>query len=170
MGRSVRIAVTVMLAGLAMIHPAHAEDACAGFKWPIDIERGWFIEGPALDVAVGGSVPSVPDRAIRSALAPSSQVALAVEPRRKPAPDSSSGLVTLASIPVDGTYQITLSDDAWIEVVQGDAAVPVTDFSGVKGCAGVRKSVRFDLKAGAAKLQITGAPASQILIAIRRVP
>ncbi|RTL69323.1 MAG: hypothetical protein EKK41_13945 [Hyphomicrobiales bacterium] len=155
---------------LAATNPANAQDACATFKWPIEIERGWFADGTPLQVAAGGSVPEIPDRAIRVTLAPANQTALIVEPRRKPAADSSSGVFAIAGIPAAGTYQVTLSQDAWIEVVQDGAALPAAEFSGVKGCAGVRKSVRFDLKGGPAHVQITGAPASQILIAIRRVP
>ncbi len=174
MRRSDRTAVALALIGAvclsAAVNTANAQDPCATFKWPIDIEWGWFADGTPLQVAAGGSLRGIPERAIRFALLPVGEVALIVEPRRKPAAHSRSGVFAIAGIPAAGTYQLTLSEDAWIEVVQDGAALPAVEFSGVKGCAGVRKSVRFDLKAGPAQVQITGAPTSQILIAIRRVP
>ena len=65
-----------------------------------------------------------------------------------------------------GLYQITLSDEAWVDVVQNGARVKSSDFSGQKACPGVRKSVRFDLAAGPATLQISNAESAKINLAI----
>ena len=65
-----------------------------------------------------------------------------------------------------GLYQITLSDEAWIDVVENGARVKSSDFSGQKACPGVRKSVRFDLAAGPATLQISNSESPKINLAI----
>ena len=65
-----------------------------------------------------------------------------------------------------GFYQITLSEDAWLDVVQNDAILRSAAFSGKQGCAGMRKSVRFELAQAPAVVQISGAAARQIRIVV----
>jgi hypothetical protein len=52
---------------------------------------------------------------------------------------------------------------------QDGVAIPSTDFSGVKGCDGLRKSVRFDLKPEPALIEISGSPAAHLLLAARKI-
>jgi hypothetical protein len=72
----------------------------------------------------------------------------------------------ISGLPKAGLYEITLSDEAWIDVVQGGASVKSSDFSGQKNCPGVRKSVRFPLAAGAATVEISNAASAAIQVAI----
>ena len=56
-----------------------------------------------------------------------------------------------------------------IDLVQNGASLEATDHSGVKDCPGLRKSVRFSVGAAPVALQISGAPADNIKVAVRRV-
>ncbi len=78
-----------------------------------------------------------------------------------------SGTLTL-NIPKTATYQVTISADGWIDVVQNGVAVKASAHTGDRLCLGLRKSVRFPLHAGPAIVQVSGAPENAIRIAIRR--
>ncbi len=137
---------------------AQEKDACAGFKWSVARERGWFA-APA-PAASGAAI--VVGRGYAVALQPTGSVAFRLPPERAPKAGAFGATLEAADIGAPGPYQITLSDEAWIDVVQGDARLKSTAFSGQKDCPGVRKSVRFDLKAGALTIQVSNA-ASAIL-------
>jgi hypothetical protein len=77
--------------------------------------------------------------------------------------------VTIGGIAKPGTYQVTLSDEAWIDMVQGGAFVASTDHSGAKECPGVRKLVRFNLAAGPLVVETSQASVTTLKIAIRPV-
>ena len=79
------------------------------------------------------------------------------------------GMLAFAAPDKAGVYQVTLSSEGWIDLVQGGAALGSADHSGAKNCPGLRKSVRFDIGAAPVVLQISGAPAETIKIAIRPV-
>lgn len=140
------------------------------FKWPIEVERGWFAAPQAIEVAPSAVLTALPAHSFGLSLLAPRAVDFIVPPKRPPADDSGNAVVTLARIPAAATYQVTLSEDAWIEIVQDGKPVPAKEFSGVKGCSGVRKSIRFALALGSAQLQISGAAGKRILVAITRVP
>ena len=75
-------------------------------------------------------------------------------------------MLKIQALPKAGVYEITLSDEAWVDVVQNGARVKSSDFSGQKNCPGVRKSVRFTLASGAATVQISNAASASIQVAI----
>ena len=64
-----------------------------------------------------------------------------------------------------GLYIVTVSDYAWIDLVQNDAYLKPKGFSGVTGCNGARKSVRFDLSAGPVTIQVSGVAKDAINVA-----
>ena len=141
---------------------AQEKDACGGFKWSVARERGWFAElAPA---ASGAAI--VAGRGYAVALQPTASVAFRLPPERAPKPGAFGATLEVADIDASGPYQITLSDEAWIDVVQGEARLKSTAFSGQKDCPGVRKSVRFDLKARAATIQVSEAASAVLDLAI----
>src|SRR5271169_5529257 len=81
-------------------------------------------------------------------------------------PGAFGGVLKISGLPKAGLYEITLSDEAWVDVVQNGASVKSSDFSGQKNCPGVRKSVRFPLAAGSATVQISNAASAAIQLAI----
>jgi hypothetical protein len=139
---------------------ATARADCDHFKWSVANERTWFAsaqplpaEGGAADVGAGYAVTLAKD------------VKLPVAPEREPKPDTFAAVLTAPKLEA-GLYQITLSEEAWIDVAQDGKLVKSSDFSGQRDCPGVRKTVRFPLAAGAAAIEISNANVSQVKFAI----
>lgn len=142
---------TALLAG-----PAFAQDAdCANFKWPINRELTAF-KGDGLPVvASGAALPGLVEAA-QLKLLPQDQVTYTMAPKRAPKHTPAyGGSFTLPPIASGDTYQVTISDDAWIEVAQNGAALKQTGFTGSHSCKAVHKSVRFSLATGPATVEIS---------------
>jgi len=149
----------------AAIGGANAQDAsgCGKFKWSVARERAWFAASPK-PVDAGAEV-GAGDSGYVVALVAGDAAGFVAAPGRAPKPGTFGGVVK-TSISKAGPYQITLSDEAWIDVVQNGASVKSSGFSGQKTCPGVRKSVRFDLAAGPATVQISNAEVAKIMLAV----
>ncbi len=155
---------------LALLAPcvAQADDlsACSKFKWSIERER-LLLASPkplaadgALDIGVSG---------FHVALADGDKFAFSAKPQRAPKPGTHAAALTLA-VKTDGVYDVTLSDEGWIDVVDHGQTIASTAFSGQKGCPGVRKSVRFDLKAGEFVVQLSNIDSDAINVAVAPAP
>jgi len=153
---------------VALLGGARAQDnaSCDKFKWSVARERALFSAGPRA-VASGATIAGGAAYAV--ALAPSQSVAFAMAPERAPKPGTFGATLAVA-IDKPGSYQVTLSDEAWLDVVQAGAEVKSSAFSGQKDCPGVRKSVRFDLAAGPATLQISNAAGAALNVALEPAP
>jgi len=69
-------------------------------------------------------------------------------------------------VPKAGTYRITLSEGAWIDVIQDGAALKATAHSGATGCDGVRKSVKFELAPGPMIIELSGTTAHAVALVV----
>jgi len=134
---------------------------CDKFKWPVDRERALL--AVAKPVAIGADVV---DGSARLNLVPITEIRLPTEPSRRPKPDTFSGFVGYPSPPHAGTFRVTISEPGWIDVVQEGERIKSGPFSGVTGCEGIRKSVKFDLKASPFIVEISGSPVKDIAIAV----
>lgn len=158
----------LLLAALALLAgalPARAQDAsgCAKFKWPVDRERSAF-GTPGLQVVESGKpLPGIMDPAIVR-LKPVGEAQFAQPPGRKPKEGTFGAAFKTPPIAVAGTYQITISDEAWIDVIQDGRALRPEAFSGAPDCPNVRKSLRFKLAAGQATVQISGSAADSVKV------
>ncbi len=160
-----RLLTLALLLGLASPHPAAAQDAsgCAKFKWPVDRERSAF-GTPGLQTVEGGKpLPGIMDPAIVK-LKPIAEAGFVQPPGHKPKDGTFGAVFKTPPIAVAGTYQITLSDEAWIDVLQDGHEVRSSAFSGQKDCPDVRKSVRFPLNQGQATVQISGSTSDSIKV------
>jgi hypothetical protein len=157
------VALALVLGAISAGARAQEKNSCDQFKWSVARERGWFAAG-AKPAASGATI--VAEQGYAVTLQPSESVAFRVNPERAPKPGSFGAALNVADIGKPGLYQITLSDEAWLDVVQGDAEVKSIGFSGQKDCPGVRKTVRFDLKAGPATLQLSNAAGAAINVAL----
>ena len=155
-----------LLLVVSLASAARAQDAtsCDKFKWSIARERAWIAAG-AKPVAAGTEIP-LAEQAYAVTLVPDETAGFALPPERAPKPGAFGGVLKIPALPKAGIYEITLSDEAWVDVVQNGASVKSSDFSGQKNCPGVRKSVRFSLAAGAATVQISNAASASIQVAI----
>lgn len=151
------------LTGAVLAAPAlgRAEEGCAGFAWPLTREQAWFAASPA-PLAEGAAL-SVGAASV--ALRPQTEIAFTAPPERPAKAVAPRGAVLRLSLPA-GLYQITLSDNAWVDVVQDGARLAVAGFSGRTDCPGLRKSVRFRLAEGPAVLQLSDAAVERMLIAV----
>lgn len=161
---------TALLVALAASAQAEENPACAKFKWPLITEKSWFETGTLARLASGASVATLADGAFTVTLAPSAGITFKLKPEGKEKPDKPLGaIISFAEVAAPGAYQVTLSDEAWIDIVQDGKYRPSGEFSGVHGCPGLRKSVRFEFAKGPLMLQLSGASAAQIKVAIRPV-
>jgi len=141
---------------------AHAEEpACASFAWPLARELALLDAKGVRAVESGATIRF--GEGVGVALRPMADVAFAAQPERLPKiPASFAGLLRIEAPARPGLYQVTLSEEAWIDVVQDGARLRAGAFSGKTGCPGMRKSVRFDLSASPVIVQISGAAADRV--------
>jgi hypothetical protein len=102
----------------------------------------------------------------RLALQPLAQAKLAMPPERAPKDAASFAGARQVAVPAAGLYQVSLSDYAWVDLIQDGRYVKVAAFSGALDCPGLRKIVRFALKAGTAAVQVSGVAGDSIAIAV----
>src|SRR6476620_6238469 len=105
---------------IALAAPANAEEnpACGQFKWPLTTEKSWFEAGNLHDLESAATLDALTEGAFTVTLKPSADVGFALKPEGKPSPDKPLGaIVSFAAVTTPDSYQITLSDEAWIDVV-----------------------------------------------------
>ncbi len=152
--------VFLIAVALAVAAPALAQEpvGCDKFKWPLDHERA-LLASPS-QLSSGATMPQPLAAAVTLALVPLADAKLPVAPSRAPkSPDTYAGFVDAPAVAKPGTYRVTLGAPAWIDVVQNGQAVKSTAFSGASGCAGLAKSVKFELSAAPFIVELSGTTA-----------
>lgn len=156
-----------ILLALLMAAPALAQEpiGCDKFKWPVDRERALLANPTQM---VSGSTVSQPlSEAVLVVLVPIADANLPLAPSRAPKSSNTyAGFVRVPAIPQAGTYRITLSHGAWIDVVQEGHELESVTFSGVSGCDGIAKSVKFELAPVPFVIELSGATASAVAIVV----
>ncbi len=147
-----------------------AADPCARYKWDVTPERALFATAasPVTAAKEGQSAPHIAtDRAYRVQLAPAAQVVFPTAPgKASPAEGSYSGVLAL-TVPVTGSYRVSVDLPVWIDVVADSRLLPPTDYEGQYGCDAPRKIVQFSLKANEPLiLQLSGVtqPSARVTI------
>jgi hypothetical protein len=149
---------------LATTEAAAQEVNCRNFSWSMGRTIDLFDE-PLPTVQNNQALPK--EGAFALLLKPAADVIYLTPPER--GSDSGlGGVVTIESIPA-GRYQIALSDDAWVDAIQGNAHLPALASSRTRECPGVVRSVDVEVKGEPLTLQIGGAHAQRINIAVVRV-
>ncbi len=88
-------------------------------------------------------------------------------PERKPKSERwFGGMLRLPALDKPGIYQVTLSEEAWIDVVQDGRYARSVGSTGRSDCPTLRKSVRLDLGAAPFVLQISGVTSESVVIVI----
>ena len=155
---------------IASLVPAAAEDGCEKFAWSLARERAVFAAADKTTSASGETLTSLPAGALVIRLQPGAQVNFEMPPERKPRIETwHGGMVRLPALAKPGIYQITLSDDAWIDVIQNGRYARSVGSTGRSDCPGVRKSVRLDLDASPVVLQVSGVAPDTIAVTIAPV-
>jgi hypothetical protein len=147
--------------------PAFAQEpvGCDKFKWPLDHERT-LLASPS-QMASGAEMPQPLATAVTVALLPYADAKLPVPPSRAPkAAGSFAGFINASGVPQPGTYRVTLSAPAWIDVIQYGHALQSTAFSGATGCPGIAKSVKFELGAAPFAVELSGTTAEALTFVV----
>jgi hypothetical protein len=149
-----------------------AADPCARYKWDVTQERALFAAAasPVTAAKDGQSPPRIAaDRAYRVQLAPAAQVVFPTAPgKASPAEGSYSGVLAL-TVPVTGSYRVSVDLPLWIDVVADSRLVTPTDYEGEDGCDAPRKIVKFSLKANEPLiLQLSGVTETAVRVTIVR--
>jgi len=147
---------------------AAAQDlsGCEKFAWPLARERAWFAAPSKQSVASGTSLDKVPIAAVTVTLEPASRAKFALPPERAASADKYGGSVSLSAPDRPGLYQVTASEDAWIDVVQDGRFVKSVGSTGQRDCPGLRKSLRFDLRQAPFVIQVSGVASETITLAV----
>ncbi len=164
MSRS-RVALAALLAALPSLGAADEPKGCDAFKWSIERERAALVATGKPAIANGGALAY--DVAATLRLAPLAEAGLPRAPERAPrSTQSFAGHFTLAAPAAPGSFRITLASEGWIDLVDNGVFLRPKGFSGVVGCEGARKSVRFDLPARALDLQLSGVKDSEVAVIV----
>lgn len=161
MRRTLLVTLALLIAAPAL---AQESSGCDKFKWPLEKERALLAH--AAPISSGGELPATLTAAVKIALAPVADAKLPTPPTRAPKPDTYAGFVRVTAPVKAGTYKVTLTDNAWVEVVQDGQNLKTGAFSGVHGCEGLRKSVKFDLKEAPFVVTISNMSAKEIGVVV----
>jgi hypothetical protein len=162
-------AAAVFLTWCLIAAPALAEEpvGCDKFAWPLDKERALLTSANTVTVASGMKLALPLPVAVTIDLSPFADAKLPMAPERAPRqPSSFAGYVAVPAPPQAANYKVTLSSEAWIDVVQNGHFLKSVAHTGASGCEGIRKSVKFNLDAAPFTVQLSGVPANKIGVAI----
>ena len=155
---------------LLVVSPAFAAEepsGCDKFKWNIDHARAALTAPDRVKLNTGGELTAVPATAVTVALVAPANAKLPMPPERAPKEGTFAGFAKITSAPKAGSYTISLSSGAWIDVMQDGHFLKPTAFSGARDCEGIRKTMKYDLSASPFVLQISSARENSLSIAIQ---
>ena len=155
----------ILLATLLLLGATAAQAAepsgCDKFKWPIDTERAALTASERPLVKSGGALPALGD-AVTMALLPSAEAKLPTPSERNFPPEAFGGFVTVVAPKEAGLYTVSLSEALWVDLVQDGKPLRPVAFSGATDCAGIRKTMRFELAARPMTIQLSGGKADRV--------
>jgi hypothetical protein len=107
---------------ISLLAPARAaEGGCDKFAWPLVRERAWFATKEKPLVTAGQTLAAIPEGAFILRLQPGALATFAMPPERTPKSERwFGGMIRFPAPDRPGIYQVTLSVEAWIDVVQDD--------------------------------------------------
>jgi hypothetical protein len=165
MRKSFFVALTLLAAAPAIA--AEEPSGCDKFKWNIDHARAALTAPDRTKLNSGGELAALPATAVTLALVAPADAKLPTPPERAPKDGTFAGFTRFTSAPKAGSYTISLSNGAWLDLVQDGHFLKPAAFSGATDCDGIRKTVKFDLSASPFVLQISGARENSISLAIQ---
>ncbi|MET0314034.1 MAG: hypothetical protein ABW275_06530 [Hansschlegelia sp.] len=156
--------VGAALAVAIAVSPASAVETggCGKFKWPVEADIALLAN--AKNLKSGGRLDVSAPVAVHLVLGPVADAGFDLPPERAPAATAAAGVARFDA--QAGVYQVTLTDAAWTDLVQNGRPLKPLGFSGVSDCEGARKSLRYELSAGPATLQVSNSPTRVIGVAI----
>ena len=162
--RTLPLAFACILPIFGAVDAAAQGESCRNFTWSIGRSVDLF-DDPLPTVESGQALPK--EGAFAVVLKPVADVIYFVPPDRG-SDGGLGGLVTIESLPA-GRYQIALSDGGWVDAIQENQRLPELASSRTRECPGVVHSIEVDVTSQPLTLQIGGAQARRINIAVVRV-
>jgi len=165
MRKSFLVALTLIAAAPAFA--AEEPSGCDKFKWNIDHARAALTAPDRAKLNSGSELAALPSSGVTIALVAPADAKLPTPPERAPKEGTFAGFAKFPVVPKAGSYTISLSHGAWVDLMQDGHFLKPSAFSGATDCDGIRKTVKFDLAAAPFVLQISGVRESSIAIAIQ---
>jgi hypothetical protein len=162
----VSLPLALLLLGTASVDAADEPSGCDKFKWDIAPARAALTAPDRTNVNSGGELAAVPSTGLTLALAAPADAKLPEPPERAPKEGTFAGFANIKAVPKAGVYTISLSEGAWVDVVQDGHVLKPKAFSGATDCAGIRKTMKYQLTASPFLLQVSGAKDKALSIAI----
>jgi hypothetical protein len=159
----------VVLALLAAAPAMAAEEpsGCDKFKWNIDHARAALTAPDRVKLNSGSELAALPSTGVTLALIAPADAKLPTPPERAPKDGTFAGFTKFPAVPKAGSYTVSLSTGAWIDLVQDGHFLKPTAFSGATDCDGIRKTVKFDLAASPFVVQISGTRENSISLVVQ---
>ena len=158
--------VALLVGTAAPVWAAEEPSGCDKFKWPIDHERAALTAPDRVKLNSGSDVAAMPSTGITLSLVAPGDAKLPLPPERAPKDATMAGFANFKGAPKAGLYTISLSNGAWVDVVQDGHFLKPKAFSGATDCDGIRKTMKYELAAQPFVLQVSGAKENAISIAI----
>ena len=165
MRKSFFVALT-LLTTTSAAWAAEEPSGCDKFKWNVDHERAALTAPDRAKLTSGSELAALPATGVTIALVAPADAKLPTPPERAPKEGTFAGFTKISSAPKAGTYTISLSSGAWVDVVQDGHFIKPAAFSGATDCDGIRKTMKYQLSASPFVLQISGARENSLSLAI----
>ncbi len=161
-----RIAIIAAAFAALVAAPVFAQEpvGCDKFKWPVERETTALRSNDLKTMVSGTNIAALPFAA-KITLETPKDAALPTPPERAPKDGTFAGFVSSKGVAA-GVYSISLSAPAWLDIIQNGRFLKARSFSGVQGCDGIRKVVKFELTGQPFTLQISGVTAESISVAV----
>jgi hypothetical protein len=158
--------VVCLVAPLGLAPAFAAPAGCDAGKWPLSAIQARF--GASLPTIASGDSLNALGAPVLVNLSAQSEVAFPHAPgRAAKANPAFAAIVRLSPAPA-ATYQITLSDGAWVDVVDNGELVKQSGYVRRRDCPGIDKSIRFKTNGGPLTIQISGAYSKTIKLEAAR--
>jgi hypothetical protein len=165
MWRFLMMASVILFCGSATT--AQEGTGCDKFAWSLTKERAWLAATDKANITTGDTIKTLPTSAIVIALLPLNEVKFSLPPERKARTENGfGGAISFPAPQQPGIFQVVLSEEAWIDIVQNGRYARSVGNTGRSDCPGVRKSVRFEVENAPFVLQLSGAASNSIIAAI----
>jgi hypothetical protein len=158
--------VAASLLAAAPAWAAEEPSGCDKFKWNIDHARALLIAPDRTRLGSGTELSTPPSNGVTLALVVPADAKLPTPPERAPKDGTFAGFAKFPAEPKAGSYTVSLSEGAWIDLVQDGHFLKPTAFSGATDCEGIRKTVKFDLAAAPFVIQISGVRQNSISLTV----
>ena len=164
------VARLIVPIGLALSLPSVAWAAgvgCDAGKWPLSAIQTHF--GGALPTLGNGDALPALGAPVLVNLSAQGDVTFPHPPGRVvKANPAYAAVIKLGAQPA-ATYQVTVSEGAWVDVAENSDLIKQSGYVRRKDCPGVDKSIRFKTNGGPLAIQISGAYAKTIKVEAARV-